>query len=120
MGGDGVHESQDDLNVSSFCVKSYAITQLLQLVISQGMNYQFLLLMECTGPGWSPELEDLLAKLECPMWWGAGWSHPVCVPLPNIDRQVHKQLVIFYFIPSKLVSPLETQQIRDWCVCVHM
>lgn len=43
MGGDGVDESQDDLNVSSLCVKSYAITQLLRLVISQGMKYQFLL-----------------------------------------------------------------------------
>lgn len=82
-GRDGVDESQDDLNVSSSCVISYAITQLLQLVISQGMKYQFLLWMECAGPGWSPALGDLLARLECPMWWGAGWSHPVCVPLAS-------------------------------------
>lgn len=82
-GRDGVDESQDDLNVSSSCVISYAITQLLQLVISQGMKYQFLLWMECAGPGCSPALEDLLARLECPMWWGAGWSHPVCVPLAS-------------------------------------
>lgn len=73
--------------------------------------------MECTGPGWSAELEDLLARLEGPMWWGAGWSHSVCVPLPNVNRQVHKQLVI-YFIPSKLVCPLETQTANQRLVCV--
>lgn len=40
---DAVDESRDDLNVSSSCVKSYAVTQLLGLVISQCMKYQSLL-----------------------------------------------------------------------------
>lgn len=40
---DAVDESRDDLNVSSLRVKNYAVTQLLGLVISQCLKYQFLL-----------------------------------------------------------------------------
>lgn len=60
---DAVDESQDDLNISSLCVKSCAVTQLLVLVISQHMKDQFLLSMETIwswlkssarrSPGWA-------------------------------------------------------------------
>lgn len=47
---DAVDESQDDLNFSFLCVKSYAVTQLLVLVIFQCIKYQFLPRMESVDP----------------------------------------------------------------------
>lgn len=116
-----VDESQDDLNFSFLCVKSYAVTQLLGLVISQCTKYQFLPWMESVGSIWIPELEDLLAGFECCVHLMRSWvvtCHEILYVhrCKNPTRQVHKEIATFCLMLSKLV--LQRKQITDGLVCV--
>lgn len=92
---DAVDESQDDLNVSSLCVKSHAVTQLLVLVISQHMKGQFLLSMKSiwswlkSGAGISPGWAQI-RHVAGGALGGDTLCGPVCPLLPNLNRQVHK------------------------------